>query len=481
MAASNLKEKTAKGIFWGGLSNVTQQLIGMFIGIQMARIVGVEDYGLVGMLAVFSGIATTIINSGFTTALVNKPELTHKDCNAVFWFTVIAGILCYAILFFAAPLIAIFFNQPRLTALSRVLFLCFLISGISSVSYTILFKQLRIKTLALTDITAMLLSGAVGIAMAFHGFGYWALAFQSLVYVSTGAIMRFILAPWKPTFMFDLSPLKSFFSFSVKLFLTNIIGQISSNLFSIVLGKFYDEKKVGFYSQGSKWMFMGHSLIAGMLNSVAQPVLVSTNETPERQRQVFYKLMRFGAFVSFPLMLGLAFVGKEFILLAIGEKWLDSVIYLQLFCIWGAIGYANILYSMLLVTHGKSDIYMTVTLLVSALQFAAACLLYPWGITVMVVGYILSYIAGVFVWHGYAHKYVGIRLWTVIKEMLPYIGATLASFAAASIATRPFENIALIFTLKIAVSAIVYLGILWISGSKLLKEAITFGLYRKIE
>ena len=156
-------------------------------------------------------------------------------------------------------------------------------------------------------------------------------------------------------------------------------------------GNFYSPQQLGYYSQGQKWMGMGHQLIGGMISSVAQPVLVQVKDEKERQVLVFRKMVRFGAFISFPAMLGLAFVAKEFIWVLLGEKWLDSVPFLQLFCIWGAVGYLSQLYVNLLMTHERSDVYLLGMILIGSLQILVVYILYPFGIFNMVMGYISVY------------------------------------------------------------------------------------------
>ena len=211
-----------------------------------------------------------------------------------------------------------------------------------------------VKERAKIDIVSLICSGFIGVTLALNGFAYYGLAVQTITYIGIGSLLKFIYAPWKPTFQIDLHPLKLMFGFSSKLILTNIFTQISNNIFSVVLGKFYNPQQLGFYSQGQKWMGMGHQLIGGMINGVAQPVLVQVMDDKERQVLVFRKMVRFGAFVSFPAMLGLAFVAKEFVLILLGEKWLDSVPFLQLFCLWGAMGYLSQLYVNLLMAHSRS-------------------------------------------------------------------------------------------------------------------------------
>ena len=293
MAEQTLKEKTAKGLFWGGLSNGVQQVLNLVFGLMLARILDASDYGMVGMLAIFSAIASTIQESGFTAALTNQKEIRHEDYNAVFWFSTLTGVLFYLILFFCAPLIAQFYDKPELIGLSRIVFLSFLFGGFGIASNAYMFKMLMVKEKAKIDIISLICSGTIGVILALNGFAYYGLAIQTTTYIGISSLLKLYFAPWKPTFQINFSPLKSMFGFGSKLILTNIFTQISNNVFSVVLGKFYTPQQLGFYSQGQKWMGMGHQLIGGMINGVAQPVLVQVMDDKERQVLVFRKMVRF--------------------------------------------------------------------------------------------------------------------------------------------------------------------------------------------
>jgi O-antigen/teichoic acid export membrane protein len=474
MSESTLKQKTAKGLFWGGISNGVQQLLGVVFGIYMARMLDKDDYGLVGMLAIFTGIASIIVNGGFSIALTNKQDAKHNDYNAVFWFTFFAGLLLYILLFFSAPLIAGFFGRAELTDLSRVLFLGFFIGGIGTVSYTVMFKKMMAKQQAVIDIISLSTALVVGIVLAIKGFAYWALALQSVLYISIAAVLRFVVAPWKPSLPIDFSPLKPMLSFSIKLFLTNSFTQINANVFSLIIGKFYNAGQLGIYNQGQKWMVMGNQFIGGMIGYITQPVLVQINEDKRRQIGVLRKLIRFGAFVSFPLMLGLAFVGKEFILITIGEKWLPSVPFLQLFCVWGAIGFLLTLYTNLIYTHGKSNIYMKVTIITCLLQLVVVVCLSSFGIFPMLIGYLLMNIAGLLIWQYYTNKLIGLRLKDVLKDILPYLLVTLSCFLAAWLITKNIRNLWWLFIGKVAVSGLLYVFVLKISNSVIFRESLEF-------
>jgi O-antigen/teichoic acid export membrane protein len=474
MTESSLKQKTAKGLFWGGINSGVQQLLSVALGIYLARILNADDYGLVGLLAIFTGIASTIINSGFSVALTNKQDTNHEDYNAVFWFTLFTGIILYAVLFFSAPLIAGFFEHPELINLSRVLFISFFISGLGIVPHTVMFKKLMTKQQAIIDIISISVALSIGLLLAAKGFSYWALVMQSLILVFLGTVLRFIVAPWKPALTICFSPLKSLFSFSVKILFTGIFMQITANIFSVLLAKFYNVTQVGYYTQGQKWMVIGNQFIGGMIMYVTQPVLVQVNEEKERQTGILRKLIRFGAFLSFPLMLGLAFVGKEFILITIGEKWLPAVPFLQLFCIWGSVGFLWSLYTNLIFAKGNSNFYMYGMIITGLLQLAALISLYSSGIFPMLIAYILACFIGLAIWHFYVNKLTGLRLRDVLKDILPYLGTTLGCFFIAWLLTKNCLNMYWLIIGRIVISGSLYLFIMRISNSVIFKECIEF-------
>ncbi|WP_455643217.1 lipopolysaccharide biosynthesis protein [Parabacteroides sp.] len=472
MAEQTLKEKTAKGLFWGGLSNGVQQVLNLVFGLILARILNASDYGMVGMLAIFSAIASTIQESGFTAALTNQKEIRHEDYNAVFWFSTLTGVLFYLILFFCAPLIAKFYGKPELIDLSRVVFFAFLLGGLGIASNAYLFKNLMVKERAKIDIISLLCSGTVGVTLALNGFAYYGLAIQATLYIGVGSFLKLYFAPWKPTFCLDFRPLKEMFGFGSKLIITNIFTQISNNIFSVVLGKFYSPSQVGFYTQGQKWMVMGHQLIGGMISGVAQPVLVEVMDDKERQILVFRKMVRFGAFISFPAMLGLAFVAKEFIWVLLGEKWLDSVPFLQLFCIWGAIVYLSQLYINLLMAHSRSDIYLFGMIFIGLLQIIVVWGLYPLGIYNMVVGYIGVYLFSILFWHYSVANILSIKFISICKDIAPYLMVSLLNIILIDSIVKGISNQYGLLVGKICLFVVFYVLILKVLNSKILEDCL---------
>lgn len=476
---STLKGKTAKGLFWGGMSNGAQQLLNLFFGIFLARILNAEDYGMVGMLTIFTVIAGSLQESGFTNALVNKKDASHKDFNAVFWFSTLLGVTLYIILFFCAPLIAQFYHKPELTPLARFLFLGFLMSSTATAHNAILFKRLMVKQKAIAQITGLTISGIVGVTMAFNGMAYWGIATQSVVNIMITNALFWYFSPWRPTLSINLRPLKQMFEFSSKILVTNIFIQTNNNIFSLLLGRLFSTAEVGYYTQANKWDNMGYSLIGNMVNGVAQPVLTAVSDDQDRQRNVFRKMLRFTSFISFPAMFGLALVAHELIVIAVTDKWLPCVTILQWLCIWGAFFPITTLYTNLIISKGKSNIYMWNTIALGVLQLVALLFAHPYGIQTMIITFVLINVGWLFIWQYFVWRLLRLTLIKALKDMLPFAFFALATMAVTYFITLNVSNIYLVFTIKIIIATAIYIFTMWVTNSVVFKESMQFLLNRK--
>ena len=402
----SLKEKTARGLLWGGLSNGVQQILNLVFGIFLARMLTPADYGMVGMLSVFTVIATALQESGFTAALVNKRETRHEDYNAVFWFSIGMSLCLYILLFASAPLIADFYHKPELTPLARYLFLGFVLSGMGTAHSAWLFKHLMVKQRTISQITALVISGCVGMTMAYNGFSYWSIATQNLVYVTMTTLFYWYFASWTPSININLSPLRSMLGFSSRILVTNMFSHVNYNMFSIILGRYYPTRDVGFYDQAYKWSSMGGLFILGMINSVAQPVLAEVANDRKRQQHIFRKLMIFTIAVSFPLMLGIGLMAEELVNLFLTDKWTGTIPLLRLLCISGAFVPITNLYQQLLISRGRSDLYMWGVIIEGILILICLLLASPYGVENMLKTYVCLYISYVGVWYGLAQKFL---------------------------------------------------------------------------
>ena len=472
-----LKEKTAKGLFWGGMNNGVQQLLGLAFGIILGRLLDPSDYGMTAMLAVFSVIANELQSSGFKTGLINLKAPTHYDYNAVFWFNILAGAVIYVVLFFCAPLIADYYHQPKLIPLSRYVFLGFVFSSFGIAQSAYMTKQMQIKQIAKCGMTATLTSSIISVILAALGFGYWALATQYLAYIAINTMLLWYFSPWRPSYSpltSHLSPLKKLFPFSFKIMVSAIFTQVNNQVMNLLLGHYYGDTNTGHYNQAYQWSSKGYLLVGNMVKQVDQTVLVGLHDERERQLMVLRKMVRFTAFIAFPLLFGLGLVSHEFIVLAIGEKWTFSASLLPYLCLCGAFMPLSTLLTDAIISHQRSDIYLWSTMALGILQIALMVGLWREGIYTMVIAYTLLNILWIFVWHFFVHRLMGYRLLSFLKDILPFALAAAGVMVVTGLVTQSIENLWLLLISRTVIAAVLYYLVMRISGAVILKECIAF-------
>lgn len=474
--AETLKDKTAKGLFWGAMNNGVQQLLGIVFGIVMARLLDAEYFGLVAMVAVFQSVANALQNSGFSTALINEKEPNDSNYNAVFWFNIFMGGAIYAVLFFCAPLIAGYYHEPRLLWLSRYAFLSFVFSswGVAQAAY--LYKNLRAKQLAKANIIGVTVASGVAVLMAWQGFTYWAIATQTNLFILISTLLRWHYSEWRPSLHADFGFIRRAFPFSIKILLSEIFTQVNANVMNILLGRYFGSRSTGYYNQAYQWNFKGYSLVQNMLKQVDQTVLVSVSDDRDRQLQVLRKMVRFAAFISFPLMLGFGLVAREFIVLTIGSQWLVSAGYLQLLCLAGAVLPVSTLLTDLIVSRGRSDIFLWSTVAFGICQVATLFALHHLGYSIrsMVIAYVVLTLLWVFVWHFFTRRLTGYSLFMLFKDTVPFALAALTVLAATWLLTREVSCLWLLLLSRMLIAALLYYAVMRILRVQILSECIAF-------
>ena len=468
-----LKERTAKGLMWGAINNLTSQLLMALIGIILGRLLTPADYGMVGMLAIFTAITGSLQESGFTAALTNLKEATHREYNAVFWTSTGSSILLYLVLYISAPLIADYFHQPGLIPLSRLVFASLLLAGIGIAHAAYMFRNMMNREKAITGFFALVGSGIIGITLALNGYSYWSLAWQQFAYICIINIGRLYYVRWMPSFHIDLSPIREMIGFSSKILITNIINQVNNNILSFIFGRLFTASAVGNYTQAAKWNTMGHSLISGTMQQVAQPVLASINEEENRQLNVFRKMLRFTAFLSMPAMLGLAFIA-DFIVVLLGEQWTDSVPLLRMLCISGAFLPIHTLYQNLFISHGRSDTYMWCSVALVITQIVVVMVFATWGIEIMIAAYVVTLILWTGIWQVLAYRLIQLRFINLLKDVCPFLLATIGCIGVAYYATLFITNVIALILSRIIITSLLYMAIMKIAHVKIFMECILF-------
>ena len=462
-------------MLWGGLNSGIQQLVGLAFGIVLGRLLAPSDYGMMAMISIFSLVATALQDSGFRTALTNIEHPKHEDYNSMFWFNIIMASSLYVILFLAAPLIGEYYHTPRVVPLCRYAFLSIVIASFGTAQSAYLFKHLRAKQQAEAGALAVILSSLTGVGMAFAGMAYWSLATQGLVYVGINTLLQWHFSPWRPSIHgITFAPVRRMFRFSCKILATTIMTHVNNNVLNILLGHYFTPRDTGNYNQAYQWNTKCYSLVQSMVAQVAQPVLVSLNGEEDRQKDVFRKMMRFTAFITFPLLFGFGLVAKEFIVTAIGEKWLASAQLIQILCISGATMPLSTLFSNMIISKGRSGTFFWCTFTLGLVQIATMIMIWPMGIRTMVIAYTLLNTSWLLVWLFFVRRLIGYGYWMFFCDVMPFALAAAGVMGVAYVATMPLSNLIALLISRFIIAVVLYYAVMKIARVKILAECERF-------
>lgn len=428
--SESLKNKTVKGVVWSTLERFSVAGVNFIFGLVLARLLMPSDYGAIAMLAIFMAIAQTFIDSGFSNALIRKPERSETDNATAFYFNIGIGLVAYFLLYLAAPYIAKFYNTPILTPLTRIMGLNLLLNSLCVVQQALLTARIDFKTQAKISLSAAIISGLVGIGFAYVGYGVWALAIQSVLASVIRTILLWILAKWRPKAKFSKQSFRSLFGYGSKLLASGLLDTIYNNLYTIVIGKRFAAATLGVYSRADQWANFLAINITGILQRVTFPVLSTIQREDERLRINYRKFLRISAFAVFPLMVGLAAVADPLTRFILTDKWAESIPLLRILC------FALMLYPIhainlnLLQVKGRSDLFLRLEIYKKILGVATLCVTIPMGITAMCVGRVFtSWVALAMNTH-YTGKLIHLGFFQQMKDYIPTL---LNSFVMGAI------------------------------------------------
>lgn len=427
-------------MLWTGIERLGTRFIQFIIEILIARILLPSDYGLIGMLAIFMGIAQTFIDSGFANALIQKKDRNNKDYSTVFYFSIIVSIIIYIILFFSAPLIADFYNQPLLTSITRVYMWTLVINGFSISQTAKLTVDLNFKAQAVISIISIIISGIVGIALAFTGFGVWALVWQGITLSFTRTTTIWIASRWVPLLSFSKESFKRLFSFGSKLLASSLINSIYSNISTIVIGKAFKATDLGFFTRAQQFCQLPTQTITNIVVKVNYPILSQLQEDNIKLVESYKTLLRTPVFILYPILFGLAFLAHPLIEVFLGNKWLPSSVLIPILCfgcLWEPLTHINL---NLLYVKGKTDLVLKLELIKKPIAFLLLFCAIPIGLKGMCWAIsIYSFIAFCFNCH-YTGKILNFGFFHQIKSLLPIIAYSLVMSMGIVISTLFVES-----------------------------------------
>ncbi len=426
MSEPTLKHRTIKALIWSFADKFGQQIVYLFSGIILARILSQSDFGLTGMLAIFIALSNVLLDSGFGGALIKKQDATQADYNSVFYFNVTVSVILYIALFVSAPAIAQFFEQPQLVLLSRVLFLSILFNAFNLIQTLLLTKHLHFNQLAKLNLAALFCSSVAAVIVALLGGGVWALVTQTVALSAFKSILLWAFNSWRPSLSFSMQPLKEVFAFSSRMLLSGIINAVFNNIYSVIIGKAYHSVALGYYQLANKYQDIPVSLISNTFRTVALPVFSNVNNDNERLQRVLQKTNKSIAFILFPVILGLIVVAKPLLIGLIGEKWADSVPLFQILLVAGLFVVFTQVFSELYIAKGDSRTYLWVEISKKVILVAAIFATFDYGIVGLACGWVIYSFCSMVISGFFACRMIGYSMFRFFWSASPYMVLAVA-------------------------------------------------------
>lgn len=459
-SSEGLKTKTVSGLSWSAIDSIANQGITFLVGLVLARLLSPAEYGLIGMITIFISISNTIVDSGFSNAIIRKKEVINEDYSTTFVFNILLSVLMYGILFLCSPLIASFFHQEQLTLLTRVLGIVIIINSLAIVQRTKLVKNIDFKRQAKISIASSTISGVVGIVFALMGFGVWALVAQQLTRQSVNAIGLWISARWTPSIRFSVKSFKYQFNYGWKLLVSQLLSTIWNEASHIVIGRCYSSAALGQFTRAHQFSKLFSTNLTGIVQRVSFPVMSTIQDEESRLKANYKKLIKTTMFLSFVGMLSLAACAKPLIYVLIGEKWALAATYIPILCFNFMLYPVRAINTNMLQVKGRSDKLLILEIIKKVIAIGPLLLGVFVSIYWMLWGSVISGVIGYILNSSFSGKFIKYTTWQQFLDILPsFVFGSIVSACMYCVIFLDFSSIVtLIIQIVVGVLMIFVLG-----------------------
>ena len=439
--SDSLKDKTVKGVGWSAIDNVAQMGVSFLVSIVLARLLSPDDYGLLGLITIVTAVCTTLVNGGFTTALIRKKDITEDDYNTAFIVNLALSLLLYAIVYASSPFIADFFNRGELVSLTRVASLGLIAGALSLVPQTRLTKRIDFKAQTKITLIASVTSGVLGIAMALLGFGVWSLVAQTLSNQVLRTILLWAIDRWTPKFRFSKASFQELFGFGWKMMLSGLLDTVWKELYQVVVGKFYSPATLGQYTRGNQFAQLFSSNLTNVVQRVTYPVLSNIQDDKERMVSAYRRIIKTTMFITAVGMLFLGAISEPLLYCLIGPKWHEAATYLPLICISSSLYPLHAINLNMLQVQGRSDLFLGLEIIKKIIALGPLFIGAFVGIMPMLYTNLLIGVISYFLNSYYTGKFMDYSSWMQIKDVAPSYGiATLVAVSIYFLKYLPISN-----------------------------------------
>ncbi len=453
---NELKSKTIGGLAWSSIERVIVQIVQFILGIVLARLLLPTDYGLIGMIAIFFSISQAVIDSGFSQALIQRQNVSETDYSTVYFFNIFAALVLYGLLFILAPLVSNFYEQSALTAIIRVASLTIVFNGLSIIHLTKLTKSLDFKTQTKCSVTAIVISGVIGIYLAYIGYGVWALVAQMISKSFINLVLLMILRSWTPIKIFSKESFLGLFSFGSKLLASGLLNAVYSNLYLIAIGKYFSARELGLYTRANQFQLLPTETLAVILQRVTFPVLSTVQDDNSILLNYYRKFIRLAAFITFPLMIGLMVTAYPFIEVILTLKWIEAAPFLQLLAIAGLLYPIHALNLNLLKVKGRSDLFLKLEIYKKVLITIVLIGTIPFGIQALIIGQVVLSFLFLFVNTYYTKQLISYGVFNQLRDIIPFMVIATLMGVCVYFGMMLVDSALLKFTVALIIGSVSY-------------------------
>lgn len=456
MPESSLKDKTIKGVGWSAADAFLGQGISFVVGLILARLLSPEEYGLLGIVTIFTTVLLGFVDCGFGTALIRKQDINDEDCNTMFYLNLIFSVLFYTLLYICAPYIAVFFERPQLVSLVRVTGLSLIVVSFSMVQTTILCRNIDFKTRTKASVISAAISGIIGITMAFSGCGVWSLVAQLLSKQAFNTICLWFFNRWMPSLKFSFDSLRYMWGFGWKLMLSGFLDRLWAQLYQTVVGKFYNPATLGHYTRANDYANIFSSNLTAIVQRVSYPVLSKIQDEKERMMSAYRRIIKTTMFVTSIIMISLGAVSEPLIYCLIGPQWHQAATFLPLICISLSLYPLHAINLNMLQVQGRTDIFLYLEIIKKIIAVGPICLGIFVSIYWMLIGTIITGIIAFFLNSYYTGKELGYSSLRQLKDVAPSYGiAFLIAMSVYFFKYLPISNW-IILPIQIMVGVVIF-------------------------
>ncbi len=416
---SELKQKAVKGISWSFIDNIAGSGITFIVGIFLARLLSAAEFGVIGIVIIFIAVSNSLVDSGFSNALIRKKDIASKDYNTVFYFNLAVSFFLYGVLFLSSTLIADYFHLPILVEVLRVIGFVLPINAFAIIQRTILVKRVDFKTQAKVSIISSVISGGIAIGMAYSGYGVWSLVGLQISKQLLNTVFLWYFNTWRPKLEYCWKSFRELFSFGSKLLVSGLLDTIYNNIYQLVIGRYYSATQLGYYTRSQQFQMVFSSNLTAVIQRVSYPIFSEIQDDSEKLFTTYRKTIKTTMMITFALMLGLMAIAKPLIVNLIGEKWIPSVYYLQIICFTGMLYPLHAINLNILQVRGRSDLYLKLEVIKKIIGVLPIVVGVIYGIEYMLWSSVLIGLVAYILNSYYSKRLVGYSTLMQVKDILP--------------------------------------------------------------